>query len=445
MTDSIYIITYILFILTIHSLSSLKFAYKGNYIGLSAMSIIILFSLSKLSGNFLIFSILSIILGATLGFFIAYKIKMQNLPQMVAILNSLGGLSSGLIGIAEITSFHLTSPLILLIIILGFTTFSGSIASFIRLNNSFNIKDISTIKIITFMFFITMIITTFYAITPNIKYILGLSLVTIIWGFLFILPIGGADMPIIISILNSLSGWTTVLVGFSINNYLLIITGTLVGSSGIILTYVMTKAINRNLIHIIFNYIHSIPNNNTSDSFKNIHLGTPKDVAFLMENANKIIIVPGFGMASSNAQHELVNLSKILKEKYNVDVKFAIHPVAGRMPGHMNILLAEADVDTNIVFELKDINQEFKTTDIAYVIGANDITNPLAKTLPDSPIYKMPILEVEDAKKIIFVKRSLSPGYAKLDNPLFYKENTIMLQGDAKETTMQIIAELEQN
>ncbi|MBQ8750995.1 MAG: NAD(P)(+) transhydrogenase (Re/Si-specific) subunit beta [Alphaproteobacteria bacterium] len=445
MSDSIYIITYILFILTIHSLSSLKIAYKGNYIGLFAMSIIILFSLSKLSGNFLIFSILSIILGATFGIFIAYKIKMQNLPQMVAILNSLGGLSSGLIGIAEITSFHLNSPLILLIIILGFTTFSGSIASFVRLNNSFNIKDISTIKIITFMFFITMIITSFYAYNSNTKYILGLSLITIIWGFLFILPIGGADMPIIISILNSLSGWTTVLVGFSINNYLLIITGTLVGSSGIILTYVMTKAMNRNLIHIIFNYIHSIPNNNTTNSFKNIHLGTPKDVAFLMENANKIIIIPGFGMASSNAQHELVNLSKILKEKYNVDVKFAIHPVAGRMPGHMNILLAEADVDTNIVFELKDINQEFKTTDIAYVIGANDITNPLAKTLPDSPIYKMPILEVEDAKKIIFVKRSLSPGYAGLDNPLFYKENTIMLQGDAKEITMQIIAELEQN
>lgn len=445
MTDSIYIITYILFILTIHSLSSLKIAYKGNYIGLFAMSIIILFSLSKLSNHFLLFSILSIILGATLGIFIAYKIKMQNLPQMVAILNSLGGLSSGLIGIAEITSFHLNSPLILLIIILGFTTFSGSIASFVRLNNSFNIKDMPTIKIITFMFFITMIITSFYAYNSNTKYILGLSLITIIWGFLFILPIGGADMPIIISILNSLSGWTTVLVGFSINNYLLIITGTLVGSSGIILTYVMTKAMNRNLIHIIFNYIHSIPNNNTTDSFKNIHLGTPKDVAFLMENANKIIIIPGFGMASANAQHELVNLSKILKEKYNVDTKFAIHPVAGRMPGHMNILLAEADVDTNIVFELKDINQEFKTTDIAYVIGANDITNPLAKTLPDSPIYKMPILEVENAKKIIFVKRSLSPGYAGLDNPLFYKENTIMLQGDAKDITMQIIAELEQN
>ena len=251
-------------------------------------------------------------------------------------------------------------------------------------------------------------------------------------------------MPIIISILNSLSGWATVLVGFSINAPILVITGTIIGASGIILTYIMTKSMNRSFLKIFF-LPPSDSKEKSNSSNKHFNQGNALDAAFLMENAKKIIIVPGYGMASSNAEHELVTLAEILKDKYHIIVKFAIHPVAGRMPGHMNVLLAEANANPDDIFELKDINQEFKTTDVVYIIGANDITNPLAKTKEDSTIYQMPILEVEQAKHLLFVKRSLSPGYANLDNPLFYDAKTIMLLGDAKEITSQIITHLEQN
>jgi NAD(P) transhydrogenase subunit beta len=264
-----------------------------------------------------------------------------------------------------------------------------------------------------------------------------------LFGFCFILPIGGADMSIIISVLNSFSGWSTVFVGFSTSNILLIIVGTLVGSSGTILTYIMTKSMNRPLFDVFF-HNQEISSQQTDTTPKIIHRGNAADAAFLMENANKVIIVPGFGMAAANAQNEVANMAKILKEKYNVKVKFAIHPVAGRMPGHMNVLLAEADISSDDVYELRDINQEFQTCDVVYVIGANDITNPLAKTLKGSPIYQMPILEVELAKRIIFVKRSLSTGYANIDNPLFYADNTLMLLGDAKEVTKQIVTVLEE-
>ena len=247
-------------------------------------------------------------------------------------------------------------------------------------------------------------------------------------------------MPIIISILNSCSGLTTILVGFSLNNILLIIIGTIIASSGFILTHAMTKAMNRKFSNIFFNQSIS-----SSYHPKNHHINqaTPKDAAFLLENAHKVIIIPGYGLASSNAQHEISNLTNILKNKYHVDVKFAIHPVAGRMPGHMNVLLAEANIPSQDIFELKDINQEFKNTDIALIIGANDITNPLAKTLKNSSIYQMPILEAQQAKRIIIIKRTLSPGYAGIDNPLFYLNKTLMLLGDAQTTIKQIITNLE--
>lgn len=438
MSNYFYIFSYCLFILAIHFLSKPYVAYKGNKIASIAMLIAIIINLPS---SHVLFISISILLGAFVGFFIATKIKMQNLPQLVALLNGLGGLSAGLIGIVELEISHSNHFLIIFTIMLSFVTFSGSLTSFYKLNNrlNFSSKFISLTSILTFSI---LLILFFYPIKENIFYLITITFLSLILGFSIIQPIGGADMPIIISILNSFSGLTTVLIGFSLNDHLLIITGSIIASSGIILTFIMTKSMNRSLIKLLISHSSSTSNTIIKND-KHYHQANPADVAFLMENSHKIIIVPGYGMASANAQHEIVNLAEILQTKYNIDVKFAIHPVAGRMPGHMNVLLAEADANINNIFELKDINQEFQTTDVVYIIGANDITNPLSKTKTDSTIYQMPILEVEKAKKIIFVKRSLSPGYAGIDNPLFYKDNTLMLLGDAKEITKQIISILE--
>ncbi len=443
MISYINILIYILFILGINKLSTPKTAYKGNFYAILGMIIAIIFAIKDLSISHLPYLILSISLGALIGILYAKKVHIQNLPQMIALLNGFGGLSAGLIGICEIITSKQNTLLQLFIIILGIITFSGSLASFIRLSSSSKLIDEKFIKTTNLFIFILAIISTYYSYKIDNYYLLPLVLLFSTWGFLFVLPIGGADAPIIISILNSLSGWSTALIGFSIHSPILIITGSIIGTSGIILSYMMTKSMNRSLYNVLFPKTliskESLSNNQIA------HIGTIKDAAFLLENANKVIIVPGYGMAVASAQHELANMAKILQTKYNVEVKFAIHPVAGRMPGHMNVLLAEANIDSDNIFELKDINQEFQTTDVAYVIGANDITNPLAKTKSDSPIYKMPILEVEQAKKILFIKRSLSSGYSGIDNPLFYNDKTLMLLGDAKDVTKKIVTELEED
>ena len=444
MINYISILTYILFIIAIHMLSYPKIAYKGNFLAFYGMIIIITANLFTLPQKYLLPSLLLIFIGALIGIVMAKKIKMQNLPQAIALLNGFGGISTALIGLTEIRSILPTTFLTLFIINIGFTTFSGSISSYLKLSSSKPTINTKAIKLISFLLFITLFLSYFYPNKETSIYIYTISFLSLLFGFCFIYPIGGADMPIIISILNSFSGWSTVFVGFTINNSLLVITGSIIGASGIILTYIMTKSMNRSFIKIFFS-LHPLSKLSTSPNNKHFNQGNAIDAAFFMENAKKIIIVPGYGMASSNAEHDLVTMAEILKSKYHVDVKFAIHPVAGRMPGHMNVLLAEANANPDDIFELKDINQEFKTTDVVYIIGANDITNPLSKTLKDSPIYQMPILEVEQAKRILFVKRSLSTGYANIDNPLFYDDKTIMLLGDAKEITSQIITQLEQN
>lgn len=441
MTNIILTITYILFIFAINSLSEPKKAYKGNLLAMLAMTIVIIWFIKDLPLNIMVPTLSILSIGAVVGLISAYKINMKDLPQMVAVLNGFGGLAAGLIGLAEreINSYH---PLLLTFLIaIGFITFSGSIAAFFKLSGSYKKTKAETLHTLSTIIFVMLVISGFYAYNGKTEYLIGFIILCCLAGLFFILPIGSADMPIIISALNSLSGWSAVLVGFNLDNILLIIIGTLVGTSGTILSYIMTKAMNRNLLKVIFSPISKI--SATPAGNKEIHQGSVRDAAFLMENANKVIIVPGYGMAASGAQHELANMAKILKTKYHVDVKFAIHPIAGRMPGHMNVLLAEADVNPDDVFELRDINQEFQTADIAYVIGANDTTNPLAKTLVGSPIYQMPVLEVEQAKRILFVKRSLSTGYAGIDNPLFYAPNTIMLLGDAKDITKQIVVNLE--
>ena len=437
------ILIYALFITSINKLSTPKTAYKGNFYAIMGMILALSIAIKDVTSSNIPYLLISISLGALFGMIYAKNIQMQNLPQMIALLNGFGGLSAGLIGVEEVITNSQNNLLQLFIIILGFITFSGSIASYITLSSTFKLIDKRIIKTTNFFIFILAIISAYYTHKINNYYLFPLIFLSTIWGFLFVLPIGGADAPIVISILNALSGWSTVLVGFSLYNPLLIITGSIIGASGFILSYIMTKSMNRSLFSVIFP--QTSKNTSKTNNPQNIHIGTPEDASFLMENANKIIIVPGYGMAVSSAQHEIANMAKILQTKYHVEVKFAIHPVAGRMPGHMNVLLAEANIDSDDIYELKDINQEFQTTDVVYVIGANDITNPLAKTQKNSPIYKMPILEVEQAKRILFVKRSLSSGYAGIDNPLFYNAKTLMLLGDAKDVTKKIITELEED
>lgn len=445
-----YLLASILLILSIRGLSAPETARKGNILGIIGMTLAILTTLYSPLVSEYKWVLLMILLGGIIGTISALKVKMTALPQMIAAFNGLGGLSSVFIAAAEIISGAQTYLETSLGMLIGAVAFSGSLIAFAKL------QGLMPAKAITFpgQQFLNLLLAlgvlasaTLFILNgnPDIFYLLaGLS---IILGLLLVLPIGGADMPVVISILNAYSGWAAVGIGFALNNVLLIIIGSIVGASGAILSYIMVKAMNRSLKNVMLGGF-GVAKNKTAqadDTEKVAHSGTPEDAAFIMENANKVIIVPGYGMAVAQAQHILKEMAVDLKEKYDVEVKFAIHPVAGRMPGHMNVLLAEANVPYDDVFEMDDINREFATADVAYVIGANDVTNPQAKTNPDSPIYGMPILEVEKAKTVFFVKRSLATGYSGVDNPLFYAPNTVMLYGDAKKVTEEIVRSLEKN
>ena len=443
-----YLLASSMFILAIRGLASPQTARGGNLLGMAGMLLAVAATLfSPLVSDWLL-PVGAILLGGMVGTYSALKVKMTSLPQMVAAFNGLGGLSAVFIALAEILSgsaAHLDNTVGLVI---GAVAFSGSMIAFAKLQGLISAKAVvfPGQQLLNLLLGLSVLALCGWFIwsgeTQTFYYLAGL---TILLGFLLILPIGGADMPVVISILNAYSGWAAVGIGFSLNNVLLIIVGAIVGASGAILSYIMVKAMNRSLLSVMLGGFGA---ENKSSAVaghdgKTARAGSPDDAAFIMENANKVIIVPGYGMAVAQAQHVLKEMASDLHNRYGVEVKFAIHPVAGRMPGHMNVLLAEANVPYEDVFELDDINREFATADVAYVIGANDVTNPLAKTDPGSPIYGMPVLDVEKAKTVFFVKRSLNSGYSGVENPLFYADNTIMLYGDAKKVTEEIVSALE--
>ena len=455
-----YLISGILFILALRGLSSPETSRQGNLFGIIGMAIAItvtFLSIDNFSSGFL-YVILFLLIGGSIGAFIAFKIPMTAMPELVAGFHSLVGLAAVFVAISAFISpevFNLgTSGNIKLASLIemsigaavGAITFSGSIIAFLKLRGLMSGSPITFPgqHILNLLILISIVILTYFlCLNQSPNFFWSLIAISFLVGFLLIIPIGGADMPVVISMLNSYSGWAAAGIGFTLENTALIITGALVGSSGAILSYIMCKGMNRSFFNVIlggFGATEEVSLNLNKEQ-KPVKSGNADDAAFLMKNASSVIIVPGYGMAVAQAQHALREMVDTLK-KNDIKVSYAIHPVAGRMPGHMNVLLAEANVPYDEVFELEEINNDFANADVAFVIGANDVTNPVAKTDPQSPIYGMPVLDVEKCKSVLFVKRSLSPGYAGIDNDLFYKENTLMLFADAKKMTEDITKNL---
>ena len=443
--------------MALKGLSSPETARRGNLFGILGMTIaVITLALQPNTANFLPV-VVCILIGGSLGTTLGLKIQMTAMPQLVAAFHSLVGLAAVFVaagaffapqkfGISIGEEIKVVSAIEMSVgLVIGAITFSGSVIAFLKLQslmsgNPIVFKLQHTINaILTIMLLIGIYL---FVQVQSIELFLFLTLLALIIGILIIIPIGGADMPVVVSMLNSYSGWAAAGIGFTLENISLIIVGALVGSSGAILSYIMCKAMNRSFISVILGgFGEESSSNLNTHSDKTAKSGGAIDGSFIMKNSQHVIIVPGYGMAVSQAQHVVKEMSDLLK-KNGIKVSFAIHPVAGRMPGHMNVLLAEANVSYDEVFELEEINSDFSTCDVAFVIGANDITNPAAKTDPTSPIAGMPILDVEVAKTVLFVKRSLSPGYAGIDNKVFYNDNTLMLFGDAKKIVEEIVKEL---
>ncbi|MBI1366012.1 MAG: NAD synthetase [Alphaproteobacteria bacterium] len=457
-----YIASGILFILALRGLSSPETARAGNRFGMIGMGIAVfttLFVLENHGFGTWALILLAVAMGAVPGAYIARRVPMTAMPQLVAAFHSLVGLAAVLIawaaflaphafGVGEPGKIHLRSIIEMSLgVAIGAVTFSGSIIAFLKLNGNMSGKPIilparHVVNLaLGFMIVLFIGMLLFGAQSPVTFF--WLTFAAFVLGFLLIIPIGGADMPVVISMLNSYSGWAAAGIGFTLENMALIVTGALVGSSGAILSYIMCKGMNRSFVSVIlggFGGEDAIAAGAGAEE-RPVKQGSADDAAFIMKNANKVIIVPGYGMAVSQAQHALKEMADTLKAN-GVEVKYAIHPVAGRMPGHMNVLLAEAQVPYDEVFELEDINSEFRTADVAFVIGANDVTNPAAKTDKSSPIYGMPVLDVENAGTVLFVKRSMATGYAGVQNELFFRDNTMMLFGDAKKMCEEIVKAL---
>ncbi len=453
----LYLISGVLFILALRGLSSPESSRRGNMLGMIGMAIAILTTLAVRAPTFPITWVMiigGIAAGGGIGAYVARRIPMTAMPQLVAAFHSLVGLAAVFVAAAALNApdafnigtrgdIHTASLIEMSIgVAIGAITFSGSIIAFLKLDGRMSGAPIMLparhlINLALAVGTVALIVvfcgnssqTLFWLITA----------LSLIFGVLIIIPIGGADMPVVVSMLNSYSGWAAAGIGFTLGNSALIITGALVGSSGAILSYIMCKGMNRSFISVILGGFggETVAATGATEQ-RPVKQGSADDAAFILKNSSKVIIVPGYGMAVAQAQHALREMADLLKEA-GVEVSYAIHPVAGRMPGHMNVLLAEANVPYDEVFELEDINNAFPQADVAFVIGANDVTNPAAKEDPTSPIYGMPVLEVWKAGTVMFIKRSLSSGYAGIDNTLFYRDNTMMLFGDAKKMTEEIV------
>ncbi|MDO6965392.1 NAD(P)(+) transhydrogenase (Re/Si-specific) subunit beta [Rhizobium alvei] len=453
----LYLVSGVLFIMALRGLSHPATSRKGNTYGMVGMAISIVTTLLLATPSVLGWVLIlgGLAVGGGIGAVIARRIAMTSMPQLVAGFHSLVGLAAVLVaaaalyapasfGIGEIGSIHGQALVEMSLgVAIGAITFTGSIIAFLKLDGRMSGKPIMLPMrhVINLAIAIAIVLLIGVLVATESHFVFWLIvLLSLAFGVLLIVPIGGADMPVVVSMLNSYSGWAAAGIGFTLGNLALIITGALVGSSGAILSYIMCKGMNRSFISVILGGFggDAAAAGGADNSDKTVKLGSADDAAYLMANASKVIIVPGYGMAVAQAQHALREMGDKLKEA-GVEVKYAIHPVAGRMPGHMNVLLAEANVPYDDVFELEDINSEFAQADVAYVIGANDVTNPAARDDKSSPIYGMPILDVDKAKTCLFVKRSLGSGYAGIDNTLFYKDGTMMLLGDAKKVTEEIV------
>ena len=456
---SLYLISGVFFILALRGLSSPETSRRGNFFGVLGMTlaIIVTFLFVDILFSSLLFIICAMAFGGSIGAIIAYRISMTAMPQLIAGFHSLVGLAAVLVALSVFynpEAFGLgtlnnikTASLVEMSIgaSIGAITFTGSVIAFLKLQGLMSgipitFKGQHFINLLIGIGIISLIIYITINQSGHIFWIL--IIISFLVGVLLIIPIGGADMPVVISMLNSYSGWAAAGIGFTLENTALIITGALVGSSGAILSYIMCKGMNRSFFNVILGGFGGTDLTlQKNKNRKPVKSGNAEDAAFLMKNSSSVIIVPGYGMAVAQAQHAVREMADNLK-KNGVKVSYAVHPVAGRMPGHMNVLLAEANVPYDEVFEQENINSDFANTDVAFVIGANDVTNPVAKTDPQSPIYGMPILDVERSKSVLFVKRSLSPGYAGIDNELFYRDNTLMLFSDAKKMTEDIVKNL---
>jgi NAD(P) transhydrogenase subunit beta len=454
-----YLVAAVCFIMALRGLSSPESARGGNRFGMIGMAIAIATTLASPGVVSYPIIIAGILIGGAVGTLIARKIQMTALPQLVAAFHSLVGLAAVCVaaaafyspqeyGIGTIGDIKTQSLIEMgLGVAIGAVTFTGSIVAFAKLQALLSgaplvFKGQHLLNALIGVAILGLIVVLVVTEDPISFWLLvALSLLV---GFLLILPIGGADMPVVVSMLNSYSGWAACGIGFTLGNNLLIVTGALVGSSGAILSYIMCKGMNRSIFNVILGGFGTDSGGAAAAGAKGdrpVKSGSAEDAAFILKNAASVIVVPGYGMAVAQAQHALREMADLLKAE-GVKVSYAIHPVAGRMPGHMNVLLAEANVPYDEVFELEDINREFSSTDVAFVIGANDVTNPAAKTDPKSPIYGMPILDVASAKTVLFVKRSMASGYAGVENELFFRDNTMMLFGDAKKVCEEIVKSL---